>query len=124
MVTKLAMLTRRGAGLTVLTIIVLSVIPGKMRPHVLGNDYCEHFIAYFVAGGLLAAGYPRTLQLLSSSVLLAMCAGALEFAQIWIPGRTASAGGLVTAAIGAWTGILLVVLIRRAHERRFDVSYK
>jgi len=122
--TRLSILTRRGAGLTVLTIIVLSVMPGKMRPHILGNDYCEHFIAYFVAGGLLAIGYPRVLQSLWSGVLLAMCAGAMELAQVWIPGRTASAGGFVSAAIGAWIGIALVVVVRRALERRLVVSYK
>jgi len=33
-VTKLVKLTRTGAGLAVLTIIVLSVVPGRMRPQV------------------------------------------------------------------------------------------
>ena len=50
------------------TIIVLSVMPGNMRPHVLGNDYYEHFAAYFITGGLLAIGYLRPMQLLSSGV--------------------------------------------------------
>jgi VanZ family protein len=112
------------AGLTVLTIIVLSVLPGKMRPHILGNDYYEHFVAYFVAGSLFAIGYLRPMQLLSTGVLLALCAGALEFVQLWIPGRTASTGGFATATIGAWIGLLLIAVIRRAHERKFAVSYK
>jgi hypothetical protein len=86
--TKLMRLTRKGATLTALIIIVLSVMPGKMRPHLLGNDYCEHFIAYFVAGSLLAVGYPRPLQRLSSGVLLAIGAGTLELIQLWIPGRS------------------------------------
>jgi hypothetical protein len=47
--TKLAMLTRMGAGLAALAIIVLSVVPGNMRPHLLGNDHYEHFAAYFIA---------------------------------------------------------------------------
>ncbi len=122
--TKLVRLTRGGAGLTVLTIIVLSVMPGKMRPHILGNDYYEHFVAYFVAGSLLAMGYLRPIQLLSSGILLAICAGSLEFIQLWIPGRTSSAGGFASAAIGAWIGLLVMVVIRRAHERKFVVSYK
>ena len=123
-VAKLVMLTRVGAGLTVLTIIVLSVIPGKMRPHILGNDYYEHFVAYFVAGSLLAMGYLRPIQLLSSGILLAICAGSLEFVQLWIPGRTASAGDFAISTIGAWIGLLLIVVVRRAHERTFVVSYK
>jgi VanZ family protein len=118
------MLTRMGAGLAVLTIIVLSVVPGKMRPHVLGNDYYEHFAAYFITGSLLAIGYLRPMQLLSSGVVLALCAGLLEFVQLWIPGRTASAGGFATSTMGAWIGLLVIVVVRRAHERKFVVSYK
>ena len=122
--TKLAKLARMGSGLTALTILVLSVVPGTLRPHLLGNDYCEHFIAYFVTGCLFAIGYPRPIQLLSSGVLLAICAASLEFVQLWIPGRTASAGGFATSAIGAWIGLLVIIVVRRAHERAFFVSYK
>jgi VanZ family protein len=122
--TKLVRFARRGAALTALITIVLSVMPGKLRPHVLGNDYLEHVIAYFVTGGLLAVGYPRPLQWLSSGVLLAICAGALELIQLRIPGRTSSFGGFVTAAAGAWIGILMIVLVKWAHERKFAVSCK
>ncbi len=122
--TKLVRFTRMGAGLTVLTIIVLSVMPGKMRLHILGNDYFEHFVAYFVAGSLLAIGYLRPMQLLSSGILLAICAGSLEFVQLWIPGRTSNVGGFATAMVGAWVGLLVIVVLRRAHERKFAVSYK
>ena len=122
--TKLVRFTRMGAGLTVLTIIVLSVMPGKMRLHILGNDYFEHFVAYFVAGSLLAIGYLRPMQLLSSGILLAICAGSLEFVQLWIPGRTSNVGRFATAMVGAWVGLLVIVVLRRAHERKFVVSYK
>ena len=121
---KLVMLTRKGAGLAVLTIVVLSVMPGRMRPHILGNDYYEHFVAYFVAGSLLAMGYLRPIQLLSSGILLAICAGSLEFVQLWIPGRTSSVGGFASAMVGAWIGLLVMIVVRRAHERKFVVSYK
>lgn len=122
--TKLVMLTRLGAWLAVLTIIVLSVVPGNMRPHALGNDYYEHFAAYFITGCLFAIGYLRPMQLLSSGVLLPICAGSLEFVQLWIPGRTASAGDFAISTIGAWIGLLLIVVVRRAHERTFVVSCK
>jgi len=118
------MLTRLGAWLAVLTIIVLSVVPGNMRPHALGNDYYEHFAAYFIIGSLLAFGYLRPMQLLSSGVLLAICAASLEFVQLWIPGRTSNVGGFATAMVGAWVGLLVIVVLRRAHERKFAVSYK
>jgi len=104
-------LSRVGAGLSALTIIVLSVIP--MRPHILGNDYLEHFIAYFVTASLLAIGYPHPVQLLSSGVLLAIGAGLLEFVQLWMPSRTGNFGGFASAAVGAWMGLLVTVVVRR-----------
>jgi VanZ family protein len=116
------MLTRMGAGLAALTIAVLSTVPGRMRPHILGNDYFEHFTAYFITGSLWAIGCLRPVQLLSSGVLLALCAGLLEFVQLWIPGRMASAGDFAASAIGAWIGLLIIVAVRRAHERRYIVS--
>jgi hypothetical protein len=122
--TKLVMLTRMGARLAVLTIIVLSVVPGNMRPNVLGNDLYEHFAAYFIAGGLLAVGYLRPMQLLVSGVLLGICGGSLELVQLWIPGRTASVAEFATSALGAWVGLLVIIVVRRAYERQFVVSYK
>ncbi|WP_407153959.1 VanZ family protein [Bradyrhizobium sp. STM 3557] len=114
-------LSRIGAWLAVLTIIVLSVVPGDVRPHILGNDYAEHFTAYFIAGGLFAIGYQRSI--LSSGTLLAMSAGLLELAQLWIPGRIAGAVDVAAGAIGAWLDLLIIAIVKRAHERMFVVSY-
>jgi len=112
---KLMMLSRLGAGVTMLAITLLSVVPGNMRPHILGNDRFEHFVVYFLAGSLWAIGRP--MPLLSSGALFAIGAGSLEFVQLWIPGRTASAGDFATSAIGAWTGLLAIIAVRWAHER-------
>jgi hypothetical protein len=121
-VTKIATLARMSAWLAVLTVVVLSVVPGGMRPDIMGNDYAEHFAAYFITGSLFAVGYQ--LPMLSSGVLLAICAGSLEFLQLWIPGRTALVGDFAAGAIGAWTGLLVIVIVRWAHERMFVASYK
>jgi VanZ family protein len=109
------MLSRLGAGVTMLAITLLSLVPGNMRPHILGNDRFEHFVVYFLTGSLWAIGLP--MPLLSSGALLAIGAGSLEFVQLWIPGRTASAGDFATSAMGAWTGLLAIIAIRWAHER-------
>jgi VanZ family protein len=129
-VKKLVLPARIAAWLAVLTIIVLSVVPGTARPHVLGNDPAEHFVAYFFAGSLfaigyqLAIGYQRSQRLLSSGILLATCAGLLEFFQLWIPGRSASISDFEVSTIAAWIGLLTVVLIRLTRKRMFVVSYK
>jgi hypothetical protein len=39
-------------------------------------------------------------------------------------GRIASAGGFAAITIGAWIGLLILVVVRRAHERKFIASYK
>ena len=116
---KLVMLARMAAWLAVLTIIVLSVVPGNMRPHLLRNDYAEHFVAYCITGSLFAIGYQRPMQLLSIGVLLAICAGSLEFIQLWIPRRTASVSDFEVSTIGAWIGLMAVVVVRRAREHMF-----
>jgi hypothetical protein len=107
------MLIRVGAWLAVLTIVVLSVVPGNLRPHLLGNDYFEHLAAYFVAGSLFAIGFPRPMQQLASWTLLATCAGVLELVQRSIPDRTASIGEFAIGVFGAGLGIMAILVIRQ-----------
>jgi hypothetical protein len=116
------MFIRVAAWLAVLTIIVLSVVPGNLRPHVLCNDYFEHLAAYFIAGGLLAVGFPSPMQQLASWSLLATCAGVLELLQRSIPDRTASIGEFVTGVFGAGLGIMAIFVIRQALGRTSALS--
>lgn len=108
LVTRLPALIRIAAWLALLAIVVLSVVPGPMRPHVLGSDHLEHFVAYFMTACLLAMGYPRPLDRLASGIMLTLCAGALELVQLWVPGRTASIGDFNFGMLGACGGILAV----------------
>jgi VanZ family protein len=119
---KLVMLARVAAWLAVLTIIVLSVVPGKMRPHVLGNDFAEHFLAYFTTASLFASGYEGSSHLLSSGVLLATSAGLLEIVQLWVPGRNADIREFAASMLAAWLGLFVVSVVRFARERLVVVS--
>jgi VanZ family protein len=118
-VRKIVISARIGAWLAVIGIVVLSTVPGKIRPDVLGNKSVEHFCAYFVLGSLFSIGYPRPSLRLSIGLLFATCAGLLELVQISIPGRIASSGDFVASTLGAWIGLLVVVAVERAHERMF-----
>jgi hypothetical protein len=120
--TKPATVARIGVALALPAIVIVSVIPGSLRPHLLGNDASEHFVAYFVAGALFSLGYVRPMQILSSSILLPLCAGAMEFAQIWIPGRMPSVGDFAISTLGGWTAQLVVVFIRRSRHRQSRVA--
>ena len=113
---KLIRLIRAHAWLAALAIVVLSVVPGTMRPHVMGNDYCEHFAAYFITGSLLAIGYPRPTQLMASGIALALCAGGLELVQVWIPGRTASVADFAIGTLGACLGLVAIFVIKHARK--------
>lgn len=118
--TKLVMLARIGARLAVLTIVVLSAVPGKMRSRVLGNDYCEHFRS--VSGSLLATGYLRPCRCCRAAC--SPYAPAYWRSFNCGVGRIASAGGFAAITFGAWIGLLIMVVVRRAHERKFIASYK
>ncbi len=115
---KIMMLTRVSAWPAVLVIIVLSVVPGSMRPHVLGNDRAEHFIAYLITGSLFAIGHLRPLQLMWSGLLLTICAASLELVQLFIPGRLASSLDFAASCGGAWIGFLVILAVRRARAVR------
>jgi VanZ family protein len=106
---RLPPLIRIAAWLALLAVVVLSVVPGSMRPHVLESDHFEHFIAYFMTACLLAIGYPRPLGLLASGIMLTLCAGGLELVQLWVPGRTASIGDFNAGMLGTCGGILAVL---------------
>lgn len=102
---------RPSAILALLIIVVLSVVPGDLRPSTGASGNFEHFIAYAGTAGLLALS--RTLgPPWSIGVLMIVLAGSLEMAQLWIPGRSAgwdnflasTAGGLAGVIVGRFVG--------------------
>jgi hypothetical protein len=46
----------------VVTIAVLSLVPGELRPHTGAPGYLEHVTVYFITAILLSHGYPRFRQ--------------------------------------------------------------
>lgn len=103
---------RVGAWLAVLAIIVLSTVPGHLRPHVLTNGRYEHFTAYFIAGSLFGLGYPLPKHVRLTAVMLALCGGLLEVVQLWIPDRTANVVDFEASTFGAWSALILISVAR------------
>jgi len=104
-------------AVTVLTVIVLSLLPGRDLPQVGLSDKLEHVIAY--AGMALAGSlaFPRLPAFLWLLVLLPALGVALEFCQMLVPGRSAE----VADAVADTIGVLLVIvpaLALRALSRR------
>ena len=105
----------------VLVIIVLSTTPGQLRPDVLGEKHIEHLTAYMGAAMLLATGYPGRPQSIKIAILLSLCSGILEIAQLGISGRSSSIADFVTSSLGAFIGIAVIyglrVAVKRPHHK-------
>ncbi|PKR87757.1 hypothetical protein CXZ10_18710 [Pleomorphomonas diazotrophica] len=85
-------------------IVVLSVLPGSARPHVLGSGNVEHLIAYagaaFFASSLPALRGWRVLLFLSAISL------AVEGLQTLIPGRDPGLDNWIASTLGAAIGLI------------------
>ena len=99
-------LFRAAAWLCVLGIMVVSLVPVALRPHIMADKHHEHFAAYLLCACCIALGYPRLRQVMASALILTALAAGLEFVQAWIPGRTPSVGDWASSAAGVCCGLL------------------
>lgn len=96
----------RWAGWIVLIVIAFaSLLPGSLKPHVTSADKVEHFVAYLIAGALLAFGWHRRSITALVAVILTAYAAAMEVGQLFVSGREASFADFVWSAAGAWCGV-------------------
>jgi len=87
------------------TIVILSLVPGSSRPHVLPNGNLEHFTAYFITGLLCRLGL-RPFRDWRGILLLALLAASMETCQHFIPGRVPSLMNWLWSSVGALCGVL------------------
>jgi VanZ family protein len=114
----LAPLLRFAFAGTVLTVIVLSLLPGRDLPQVGLSDKLEHVIAYagMALTGCLA--FPRLSGFLWLLVLLPALGIALEFCQMLVPGRSAEVADAVADAIGVLLVVLPALILQRLLVQR------
>jgi len=94
------------------TILVLSLVPGVDRPHILRSGNLEHLIAYAGTGFLIAAGLPP-LRRWRGVLMLVVLSALLEIAQLVIPGRTAGIDNWFSSSLGAFLGMLAYYTVTR-----------
>lgn len=99
------------------TIAVLSLVPGELRPHSFLPGEAEHFIAYAVAGLLLALAYPSTRERLLGWLCLSLASGGFEILQNFAPGRSPSVWDAVASTAGLTFGMLLGAASPRKYRR-------
>ena len=96
----------RFAGYAAVALIgVLSVIPAALRPDTGAPGKLEHFVAYMGAAALLALGSSSPGERWQG-LWLVPYAGALEIAQIFVPGRHSRFSDFVVSGVGALLGVV------------------
>jgi VanZ family protein len=90
---------------SLVTIAILSVLPGAERPHVFSSGNAEHLLAY-TGGAFFASSLPifrgwRIVLVLSAASLI------FEGVQMFISGRSAGLDNWAASTVGAVAGLLL-----------------
>ena len=98
-----------------IAIVVLSVVPGDLRPETELPHYLEHFLIFFITGVAFGLGYGRNLGLLAS--LLFLFAGLVEIAQLFQAGRHARINDFLVDTFALWVGLIGVSLGNTFLER-------
>jgi len=100
-------LVARVAGWLLLAAIVfLTLSPPSYRPVTQFGHDLEHFLIHFVLGITFAIGYARRWQLLALG--LVGLTAAIEFAQLFVPGRHARLKDLAIDAGAICLGVVIV----------------
>ncbi len=93
--------------LAVVTIIVLSLLPGNDRPHTGAPGYVEHIAAYSITASLLTFGYTGRLVWAIVVVGLSALSGLMEILQMFVPGRHSGFDDFAVSSFGAVIGTVL-----------------
>jgi VanZ family protein len=108
---RLRSLCRLAFALSIVTVTVLSLLPGAYVPHVRLSDKICHFIAYCetaAAGWLAFRAAPAQKLVLPGVIALG---GAIELAQHFVPGRSMDILDFTVNCLGVLAGYGLARLI-------------
>jgi VanZ family protein len=95
------------AWLLASAILVLSLVPPWLRPETGAPHDLEHFAIFAATGLAFGLGYSRRF----SVVAVVVFAGAIEIAQIAVPGRHARLSDFVVDALAVCVGLLTALLV-------------
>lgn len=99
------------AWLCVVAIGVLSLVAPSWRPVTMIPHNLEHAAIFAVMGLAVGLGYPtRPLRVLIAAVIFA---GAVELAQIYVPGRHATLKDFMVDALAACVGVGIAAVVTR-----------
>ena len=105
------LILRLVAWFLAITIVIFSLVPANIRPVTGAPQPVEHFAIYALTGLAFGFGYKRREVLLAG--LLVIFSGAVEFAQLAVPGRHARVSDFVIDAIAVVTGLFVASHLSR-----------
>ena len=109
--------TRISAWFLAAAIIVFSLVPSHLRPVTDVPHALEHFVIFAATGIAFGLGYgPRY----SIAIALVIFAGAIEIAQLSVPGRHARLSDFIVDAFAACIGFLAPYIVARKLEVTID----
>lgn len=94
---------RAAAWLLTLAIVVLSLVPPQLRPTPDLSHNWQHFDVFLITGLAFGLGYDR--RYITLPIGLAIFSGAIEIAQIFIPGRHSRFSDFLLDTAGLWIGL-------------------
>jgi VanZ family protein len=100
---------RLGGWCLALLITALSLVPPDLRPESATPHHFEHFAIFCATGAAFGLGYRS--QRLPLAIALVVFAGAIEFAQMFAPGRHARISDFLVDALAACIGVVLSALV-------------
>ncbi len=108
---------RIAAWLLVATIVVLSLVPPELRPETHLPHDLEHFAIFAATGVAFCLGYFRRIGLLTTA--MGIFVGAIEIAQLFVPGRHARLSDFMVDASASCFGLLAASFVPM---RKFEAS--
>jgi VanZ family protein len=108
-------LLRLFAWTCIAAIILLSLVAPALRPVTILPHNLEHAAIFAIAGCAAGLGYPDRPAMTCAAFVL--FAGAIELAQIPVPGRHARLTDFVVDALAACAGIAAALLAARIRPR-------
>jgi VanZ family protein len=116
----MAKFSKASAWLLVVAITILSVVPSTSRPITPAAHELEHFLIYLATGLVFGIGYPRSPWTLA--IGLVTFAGAIEFVQLFIPGRHARLSDFTIDSVAVCLGVTVSYVLARIQPfRRQDL---
>ena len=101
-------------------IVVFSLVPPDLRAVTDAPHPLEHFVMFAATGFVFGIGYgPRYLI----AIALVIFAGAIEVAQLFVPGRHARLSDFIVDALAACIGFLVSYLVVRKFEVAVDADF-